>query len=59
MIYGSNIIIFFDPFGLNLFRGRGVSEHPIPRGGMMQFCITLDISTTTSVRTLKLAKDMH
>ena len=35
----------------------GVSEHPNP--GMMQFCITLDISTTTSARTLKLGQDMH
>ena len=36
----------------------GVSEHPIT-GGVMKFCITLDISTTTNAKTLKLGQDMH
>ena len=36
----------------------GVSEHLIT-GGVMQFCITLNMSTTTHVRTLKLGQDMH
>ena len=34
-----------------------VSEYHVP--GVMQFCITLDISTTASARTLKLGHGMH
>ena len=47
---------FLHKKGLNPITG-GVSD-PIT-GGVMQFCITLDISTTTKARTLKLGQDMH